>query len=267
MCRLFWGSVYLYRLITEPVWLLYPLIYSWKLFGPVGDLYCFSNTSTFRIVSLQFSGVRECQPWYSIVGATVTMHQFFCILYFCHTCSLCRVELVVRFAARGSTQVLLWLLPGVFWLWHFLYSVGPHPVSSLHIYTFVVSWAFTAGAARQAGDADSSRAPGLTSGFQRSVNVHRGTLLLVPQCQCISSFVFYICRTARVFDILLYKWLTDNYWIISFTEKKGKISDTVTWHNTLYINRITTTSKWCHQNVRLLDDCGPINDGPLEWLP
>ena len=49
-----------------------------------------------------------------------------------------------------------------------------------------------AGAASQAGDADSSRAPGLTSGLQGSVNVHRGTLLLVPQWQCISSFVFYI---------------------------------------------------------------------------
>ena len=38
-----------------------------------------------------------------------------------------------------------------------------------------------AGAASQAGDADSSRAPGLTSGLQGSVNVHCGTLLLVPQ--------------------------------------------------------------------------------------
>ena len=62
-----------------------------------------------------------------------------------------------------------------------LYSVGPHPVSSIHIYTFAVSRAFMAGAASQAGDADSSRAPGLTSGFQGSVNVHRGALLLVPQ--------------------------------------------------------------------------------------
>ena len=49
-----------------------------------------------------------------------------------------------------------------------------------------------AGAASQAGDVDSSRAPGLTSGLQGSVNVHRGALLLVPQWQCISSFVFYI---------------------------------------------------------------------------
>ena len=78
------------------------------------------------------------------------MHHIFCILYFCHSCSLCRVKLVVQFPASGSTQVLLCPFPGVLWLWHFLYSVGPHPVSSPHIYTFVVSRAFTAGAASQA---------------------------------------------------------------------------------------------------------------------
>ena len=50
---------------------------------------------------LWFAGVRECPPWCSIVGATVTVHQFFCILHFCHTCSLCRVELVVQLPARG----------------------------------------------------------------------------------------------------------------------------------------------------------------------
>ena len=49
-----------------------------------------------------------------------------------------------------------------------------------------------ANAASQAGDSDSSRAPGLTFGLQGSVNVHRGALLLVPQWQCISSFVLYI---------------------------------------------------------------------------
>ena len=119
------------------------------------------------------------------------------LLYFtfCHTCSLCRVELVVQFPARGSTQVLLCLFPRVLWLWHFLYSVGPHPMSSLHIYTFVVSRTFMAGAASQAGDADSSRVPGLDSGLQGSVNVHCGALLLVPQWQCINAFVFYMCNT------------------------------------------------------------------------
>ena len=58
---------------------------------------------------LWFAGVRGCPPWYSIVGAIVIVHPSFCILNFCHTCSLCRVELVVQFAARGSTQVLLCL--------------------------------------------------------------------------------------------------------------------------------------------------------------
>ena len=144
-----------------------------------------------------FPGVRECPPWCSFVGATVTGHQFFCILHFCHTCSLCRVELVVQFPARGSTQVLLCLFPGGFsnWLWHFLYSADLYPLSILHIYTFVVSRAFMAGADSTAGDADSSRAPGLTSSFLGSVNVHRGAVLLVPQWQCISSFVFYIFDT------------------------------------------------------------------------
>ena len=132
-----------------------------------------------------------------LAAATVTVHQFFCILHFCHTCSLCRVELVVQFPARGLTQVLLCLFPGELWLWHFLYNVGPHPVSSFHIYTFVVSQAFMAGAASQAGDADSSRALGLPSGLQGTVNVHHGALLLVPQWQCISSFVFLICAKVR----------------------------------------------------------------------
>ena len=33
---------------------------------------------------LWFAGVRECPPWCSIVGATVTMHQFCCIFH-CYT--------------------------------------------------------------------------------------------------------------------------------------------------------------------------------------
>ena len=64
---------------------------------------------------------------------------------------------------------------------HFTSELNVFQVSSLHIYTFVVSKAFMAGAASQAGDADSSRAPGLTSALHESVNVHRGALLLVPQ--------------------------------------------------------------------------------------
>ena len=84
-----------------------------------------------------------------------------------------------------------------------LYSDVPHPVSSLHIYTFFVSRAFMAGVASQAGDADFSRAPGLTSGLQGLwMSTARDALLLVPQWQCISSFVFYIAYEKQE-DILL----------------------------------------------------------------
>ena len=120
-----------------------------------------------------------------------------------------RVELVVQFPARGSSHVLLCLFPGMLWLWHFLYSVGPYPVPRLHIYTFVVSRAFMTGAASQAGDADSSRAPVLTSGLQGSLNFHRCALLLVPQWRCISSFVFYILHkspSSRIPGIYCWLW-------------------------------------------------------------
>ena len=40
------------------------------------------------------------------------------------------------------------------------------PVSSLHIYPLLCHGEFMAGAASQAKDADSSRAPGLTSGLR-----------------------------------------------------------------------------------------------------
>ena len=133
---------------------------------------CFNSCLPGTWSHLWFAGVRECPPWYSIVGATVTVHKFFCILHFCYTCSLCRVELVEQFPARGSTRVLLCLFLGC----RSTYSVKPS-----YIYSFVLSRAFMAGAASQAGDADSSRSPGLTSGLQGSVNVHRGALLLVSQ--------------------------------------------------------------------------------------
>ena len=63
-----------------------------------------------------------------------------------------------------------------------------------------------AGAASQAGDADSSRAPGLTSGLQGSVNAHCDALFLVPQWHCISSFVFYIID---MFVALAINFITD----------------------------------------------------------
>ena len=140
------------------------------------------------------------------VGASLVNVVPIGTVIYTHTFSLCRVELVVQFPARGSTQVLLCVFPGVLWLWHFLYSVAPHPVSSLQIYTSVVSRASMEGAASQAGDAESSRPPGLTSGLQGSVNVHRGALLLVPQWHCISSFVFNINHFSDSMTMLGQRW-------------------------------------------------------------
>ena len=68
---------------------------------------------------------------------------------------------------------------------YYVLCVGPHPVSSLHIYSFVVSRAFMAGAASQTGDADSYRAPGLTSGLQGSMNVHCGAIVGATAFICI----------------------------------------------------------------------------------
>ena len=64
-----------------------------------------------------------------------------------------------------------------------LYNYGIYGIYSIFYQLHLIQLipAFIAGAASQAGDADSSRAPGLTSGLQGSVNVHRGVLLLVPQ--------------------------------------------------------------------------------------
>ena len=89
------------------------------------------------------------------------------------------MELVVQFPARDRLKcyyafswcVVVVTLP--------IYCRSTSRVKPPYI-TFV-SRAFMAGVASQAGDADSSRAPGLISGLQESVNVHRVALLLVPQ--------------------------------------------------------------------------------------
>ena len=76
-----------------------------------------------------------------------------------------------------------------------------------------------ADAASQAGDADSSRVPGLTSGLQGSVNVHRGALLLVPQWQYISSFVFYTSK--KKIDNLFYVCICSPWQAMICTENTG----------------------------------------------
>ena len=102
--------------------------------------------------------------------------------------------------------------------------------------------AFMADAASQAGDADSSRAPGLTYGLQGSTNVHRGALLFVPQWQCISSFVVYIHRWK---EGVLNKIYEEN----SYTKQKFK-------------NQKTPQKR--HQTFQFHSYCGPTSDGQLE---
>ena len=65
---------------------------------------------------------------------------------------------------EGFDSSVIMPFPGVLWLWHFQ-IVSAHIKCQTSIYTFVVSRAFMAGVASQPGDADSSRAPGLTSGL------------------------------------------------------------------------------------------------------
>ena len=126
----------------------------------------------------------------------IPLRDLKCIKVFHTYMSLCRDQ-------NGGVRLKCYyaFFPDVLWLWHFLYNVVPYPVSSLQIFTFVVSRAFMAGVASQARDADSSGAPGLTFGLQGSVNVHRGALLLLPQWQCISSLVFYIFVTLVSFAV------------------------------------------------------------------
>ena len=62
-----------------------------------------------------------------------------------------------------------------------LVTLDENAYSAIFLSFIIPSSSNLAGVASQAGDADPSRATGLTSGLQGSVNVHRGTLLLVPQ--------------------------------------------------------------------------------------
>ena len=98
--------------------------------------------------------------------------------------------------------------PGVLWLWHFLYSVGQHPVSSLHIYTFVVSRAFMAGAA--------AKQETLTPpGHLVSPLVCRGpwmSIVVLYCCATVSSFVFYT-YDRDVLEQLFYSWIITEFGI------------------------------------------------------
>ena len=112
---------------------------------------------------------------------------------------------------EGFDSCVIMLFCGGLWLLHFLYNVGPHPVSSLHIYSFVVSRAFMVGAASQAGDADSSQAPGLTSDLQGSLNVHQvlycwchsGSASVLLYFTLVCWWLFYAANVPLQFSTLL----------------------------------------------------------------
>ena len=125
-----------------------------------------------------------------------------------------RVKIDWNCNPRGSTQVLLCLFPGVLWLWHLLYSGSPHTVSNLHKYTFVMLQAFMAGAASQAGDADSS-------GHLVSYLVCRGpwmsTVVLYYWCHSDSASVLLYFTFLWVFtsSLLALAWF-GNFWASFF---------------------------------------------------
>ena len=60
-------------------------------------------------------------------------------------------------------------------------GIGPFLIQQILESKILISCTSNVIGLAKAGDADSSRAPGLTSDLQGSVNVHCGTLLLVPQ--------------------------------------------------------------------------------------
>ena len=147
--------------------------------------------SLWQVISTGIKHFRECPPWCSIIGATVTVASV--ILYFTFLSHLFPLPCVA-----GSTVPLEGFDSSVSMPFSWCVVAMTLPIYCRSISSvkppyipFVVSQAFMAGAASQAGNADSSWAPGLTSGLQGSANVNRGALLLVPQWRRISSFVFY----------------------------------------------------------------------------
>ena len=88
----------------------------------------------------------------------------------------------------------------------FFFSVYVHSYHGISlIYSFIYTLSLCRGYPWR-DDSDSSRAPGLTSGLQGSVNFHLDALLLVPQRQCISPFVFYILEITRPFTLCYKRW-------------------------------------------------------------
>ena len=82
-----------------------------------------------------------------------------------------------------------------------------------------------AGAASQAGDDDSSRAPGLTSGLQGSINFHCGATVTVHEFFCILHFDYTACAVSWKVGIPYNGLTTTIGWLslVQFTVLSGSI--------------------------------------------
>ena len=85
-------------------------------------------TPPVHLVSPLFAGVRECPLWCSIVGATVTVHQFFCILHYRATVTVHQFFCILHYQ---NCTVLATKYPGFFYT--------KHPVIILRAPLFVVT--------------------------------------------------------------------------------------------------------------------------------
>ena len=109
LCR---GDVWLVRLekqetLTPPGHLVSPLVCRGSWMSTV-VLYCWCRSDSASVL-LYFTFLSHLFPLPCGAGSTVP--------------------------SEGFDSSVIMLFPGVLWLWHLIHSVGPHPVSSLHIYT------------------------------------------------------------------------------------------------------------------------------------
>ena len=102
------------------------------------------------------------------------------------------------------------------------------------------------------------RAPGLTSGLQGSVNVHRGALLLVPQWHCISSFVFYmLCCFHFRNDVSIMLYVKFMLYISCAMYFKEKFERSKHWKQSLILRILfrclkDNTIAWCCCNISII---------------
>ena len=146
------------------------------------------------------------------------------------------MELVVQFPARGSTQVLLCLFPGVLWLWHFLivYSVGPHQCKA-SIYTL-----------------------SLCHGHSLRVRLAKQETP-TPPGHLVSPLV---CRGTWISTVVLYCWCHSDsfFFLLYFTLEYRKytafrnflLHASIYWAEIWYITFFLLTSSFFSDQVRVL---------------